>query len=713
MKTSKIAEGSNKNLWKLECDDSSVNSFVAFEFSDRISVFDWGPLDCDILDRGKNLERFALALARHLDFKGIAQACDLEMSKKEECFVSKRVSHPKHSLDSNDYVFLPLEFIVRWGIPQGSSLLKRAPEKYSLWQRFEKPMVEYSTKLEAQDRMLEAEEAQALLANTQAKLNDIEAFLQKLCPVVESFFDDRGLEIWDAKFELAINLKTKKLMLVDAITPDELRLYMKGLRRVPLSKELLRLWLRQTPWFDSVALVKSKTKTPQPQSANWQSANWQSLVKYPQPQLGVWRSKKLSHLYEALAKLAEDAQSKSLWNWIRQDEPCKVAVIGGGGREEALRWRLKLEGVEICDAKTVASLMLFKPTEIDAVFVSMDNDLEAGLVDELSQKGFWTFGPTKAASKLEWSKLFGREVAVAAKVPTPFFSKNLNDFERGAAPPHGDVPVLKLDGLAAGKGVFLFESWEALDEKLLLLNEGKKDYYFEERCEGFEASIFFECLRDSSGRPSVKFLGSAQDFKRRFLGDEGPNTGGMGAWVPHPKLTEDDIALFNDWAQRTVQMMDQRGNFYRGILYIGAMRDSKQGWKLIEYNARFGDPETQALVGQWPRGSKILRSMLSLSTEFANDYEFEKTQMTSLSSSLCLSLVHPQYPEKAVPIELSPWEFSSDENSQLFLTTSKTGRLAYIVAQAPNRHEAGDKVFEILLDCPWKDLVEWRTDILK
>ena len=718
MKKSKIAEGSNKDLWTLEGEAGVLKdvykNFIAFDFSDRISVFDWGDLDCGLLNRGKNLERFALAVAKHMKSRGIAQACDLELSEKAGCYVSRVVSHPKfdtklgQNLDSKmeaqasgDWQFLPLEFIVRWGIPQGSSLLKRQPDQYSLWQRFEAPLFEYSTKLEAQDRMVDKAEAQSLLADSQISLDKIEEFLGKTTKAFESFFSDRGLELWDAKFELAVNTTTSDLMLVDAVTPDEIRVTMKGVRRVPLSKEMLRAWLRQTPWFDGVVSVKASAES----NGESKDYKWQQDVALPVPQIGEWRREKISSLYEALAELAEEPTSKALWDWVKSDSPANVAVIGAGGREEATRWRLQKEGVNVSSAKTVDEVKALNPNSLDAVIVSMDGDLADGVTDELAKLGYWTFGPSQQASKLEWSKLFGREVAMSAGVPAPLYSKLLKDFDRETQA----VPVLKLNGLAAGKGVYLYESWEDLEAKVKELEAAKEEFYFEERCEGFEASIFFECLRDSSGKASVKLLGSAQDFKRRFLGDEGPNTGGMGAWVPHPKLKAEDLAMFQTWALRTVAEMERRGDFYRGILYVGAMKDVRQGWKLIEFNARFGDPETQALLTQWPRDKKIIRSMLSLTSDFQDHYGLENLE----AHSLCLSLVNPQYPERAEPIELEPWDFVENENTQVFRTNSKTGRMAYIVAQDQTRHEAGDHIFEVLITSPWREQLEWRTDILK
>jgi phosphoribosylamine--glycine ligase len=677
-----VARGSNKDIYEIK----GVPDHLLFRMSSRISVFDVGALDEDIPERGHSLERFALSVARHLKTCGVKQAWDAELSHKYQGFVQKRVVHAKvPSPSSTPRVFVPLEVIVRWGVPVGSSLVKKDPALFKVGTRFEKAQVDFTTKLEAQDRGLDKEEAQSLCPEG-LYLENVENFVLEVGSHLQKFFSEKGLELWDAKFELAWDIRSKELLLVDAITPDELRLTLKGLDKVPLSKELLRFWLRQSMWYEEVLVAKSRG-----------GDKWRENLP-PSPRLGPWRSNFLSRVYVLLADLIEGRSHTQLLDLLRGRDPQvpqpKVCVLGGGGRETALRWRFENEGCRCVD----------KAEEADAVFVSLDLDLAEGVADELRARRLWTFGPSKAASKLEWSKIFGREIATQAGVPTPEYSLVRESLSSEA------LPVIKMDGLAAGKGVFLPETEEAFQEILKDLNHQKVEYLLEERCSGEEASVFFLIERDAWGRERARFLGSAKDFKRRYLGDEGPNTGGMGAYAPHPSLKPEDISVFRKWAEATASCMLQRQQAFRGILYLGLMRDPKKGWVLIEYNARLGDPETQALVALWPESQHVARSLLQLTpwTEWPDAIDEENA-----SKSLCLALVHPDYPKSAEPLNLESWSFPSKRDLQVFQTSSRTGRVAYIVGQGASYLEAGDKVFDALLECPWKDQVEWRSDILR
>lgn len=709
-----LAKGSNKDIYELE----DHPHHLLFKLTSRVSVFDVGALNDEIPLRAESMERFATSIARFLDSRNIPQAWDAKLSNLYSGFVQKRVSHSRipssyskdvasygfstsamplmgaatelvSSLHDEQPVFIPLEVIVRWGVPVGSSLVKKDPEKFKVGTRFNEILLDFTTKLEAQDRPLTHNEAQELCPEG-LKLQEIEKFIKPIAKILYEYFSEKGLELWDAKFELAWNAQTKSLLLVDAITPDEVRLTLKGLDKVPLSKELLRFWLRQTAWYDEVEMAKKKG-----------GDSWRENLK-PSPKLGKWRTQFLSEIYKSLADLVEQKSSVSLMNLVRGTHGVaesqllkpKVCVIGHGGREEAIRWRLKNEGCDLVE----------KSEEADATFVSTDNDLAEGLADKLRVVGHWTFGPSQMASRLEWSKSFGREIANKANVPTPKYSRKLEDFKS-----HSQLPVVKLDGLAAGKGVFLPESKSALDELLLDLKNSHADYIFEERCSGEEASVFFNIERDAWGRESARFLGSAKDFKRRYLGDEGPNTGGMGAYVPHASITNQDIEKFRSWALSTAKIMNEESSPYRGIIYLGLMKDPQKGWILIEYNARLGDPETQALVSLWPESLHVMRSLLQLSP-WAEIAEFSQE---SENHSLCLTLVHPEYPKVCEPLDLPEWNLKPNSQVLLFKTQSRTGRLAYLVAKASNTIVAGDKVFEELLESPWKNFIEWRSDILR
>lgn len=677
-----VAQGSNKDIYEIPGEPDHL----LFAFSHRISVFDVGALPEGIEGRAESLTIFARAVAEHLALKGIPQAYDSKLSKLHSAFVQRRVSHPrvdsKSEATADRKVFVPLEIIVRWGVPVGSSLVKKDPERYVVGSRFDKATVDFTTKLEAQDRPLTRSEAASLCPDGLG-IEEVESFVLHVASHVQEFFRSKGLEIWDAKFEIGFDLESRSLFLVDAVTPDEIRLTLKGFDRVPLSKELLRFWLRQTPWFDEVVRRKAQG------GDHWK----QGLPR--SPRLGAWRLDTLSRIYRGLALLVNGQGSSELVAALRGEglRP-KVRVIGEGGRETALRWRFEQEGCDCVD----------DPLAADLVFVSLDADLASGVADTYRAQGVWAVGPSQAASRLEWSKRFGREVARAAGIPCPRMATDLTEFDSA-----GPLPVLKMDGLAAGKGVFLFDKREDLELQIEELRKQEIEYLLEERCEGFEASAFFNLERDAWGRLSARYLGSAQDFKRRYLGDEGPNTGGMGALAPHPKLLAADIELFSRWALDTALELEKRGTPYRGVIYLGLMKDLRRGWVLIEYNARFGDPETQALVMLWPQGASVARSLgqlspLSLPQEISS---------TSSDKTLCLALVHPEYPRACMPLKLEPWNPEVSEKLRFFRTSSLSGRIAYLVGRGDTYLEAGDRVFGSLLNSPWKDKVEWRSDILK
>ncbi len=291
----------------------------------------------------------------------------------------------------------------------------------------------------------------------------------------------------------------------------------------------------------------------------------------------------------------------------------RVLLIGSGGREHALAWALAASpllsklfaapgNAGICDtAECVAldpadhsAVVSFCRTErIDLVVVGPEAPLVAGLVDDLEAAGIRAFGPTKAAAELEGSKGFTKDLCRAAGIPTAAYRRftdreEARDYIEGHALP----VVVKADGLAAGKGVTVAtERAAALQALDAILSEPGASVVIEEFLDGEEASFF--ALSD--GKTVIPF-GTAQDHKRAFDGDQGPNTGGMGAYSPAPIL--DDAMcerVMAEIVRPTVTALAKRGIAYRGVLYAGLMIDA-QGPKLIEYNVRFGDPECQVLM---------------------------------------------------------------------------------------------------------------------
>jgi phosphoribosylamine--glycine ligase len=278
----------------------------------------------------------------------------------------------------------------------------------------------------------------------------------------------------------------------------------------------------------------------------------------------------------------------------------KVLVVGSGGREHALAWALSrsarlselhaapgnpgiaaLASCHPVHTEDQASLVpLAEELRVDLVVVGPEAPLVAGLADELRQRGIAVFGPGAGAARIEGSKAFSKEVMDAADVPT---ARSLTV----ARPPC----VVKADGLAAGKGVWVCHTQVELDAALRAAEALGQPFHLEELLEGEEVSLFALC----DGSRSIA-LPAAQDYKRIGDGDEGPNTGGMGSYSPVPRLSEAEVAeLVESLCTPIVAELAQRGSPFVGALFAGVML-TEDGPRVLEYNCRFGDPETQSLL---------------------------------------------------------------------------------------------------------------------
>jgi phosphoribosylamine---glycine ligase len=234
---------------------------------------------------------------------------------------------------------------------------------------------------------------------------------------------------------------------------------------------------------------------------------------------------------------------------------------------------------------------------VDFVVVGPDAAIAAGLVDDLNAAGFKAFGPTKAAGRLESSKNFTKALCRDNNIPTAAYS-HFKDAESARAyiRKQGAPIVVKADGLAAGKGVVVaMTEQEALDAIDMMFGGGfgasGAEVVIEEFMEGEEASFFALC----DGEHALP-LATAQDHKRAFDGDKGPNTGGMGSYSPAPVLTEAMCTrIMEEMIKPTLRALKEMGCPYKGVIYAGVMV-TKDGPKLVEYNARFGDPECQVLM---------------------------------------------------------------------------------------------------------------------
>lgn len=298
-----------------------------------------------------------------------------------------------------------------------------------------------------------------------------------------------------------------------------------------------------------------------------------------------------------------------------------ILLLGSGGREHALAWKIagspltdrlvcapgnagiaqEAELVALDVADHAAVIAFCRANAIDLVVVGPEAPLVAGIVDDLTAAGIKVFGPTKVAAQLEGSKGFTKDLCRANNIPTGAYERFR---EAGAAKDYirkmGAPIVVKADGLAAGKGVVVAETLDqALDAVDMIFGGGQhtglgaagSEVVVEEFLDGEEASFFALC----DGETAIA-LASAQDHKRVLDGDKGPNTGGMGAYSPAPVMTPEMTArTMDEIVLPTVRAMAAMGAPYKGVLFAGLMI-TREGPKLIEYNVRFGDPETQVLM---------------------------------------------------------------------------------------------------------------------
>jgi phosphoribosylamine--glycine ligase len=337
----------------------------------------------------------------------------------------------------------------------------------------------------------------------------------------------------------------------------------------------------------------------------------------------------------------------------------KVLLIGGGGREHALAWKLRqsplldqlycapgnagIAEIAECvplDVTDHAALARFcKANDIGLVVIGPELPLVAGLADALEAEGIKVFGPSRAASALEGSKGFTKDLCARHGIPTARYHRFTEPDPALFYVMGQNLPiVIKADGLAAGKGVIIAETIEqasrAINDFFVgVFGDAGKEIVIEEFLDGEEAS-FFALVDGETALP----LATARDHKRALDGDKGPNTGGMGAYSPAPVLTPELCAQVMDKiVMPTVRAMAERGTPFKGVLYSGLM--IKDGVaKLIEYNVRFGDPEAQVLMLRLK--SDLLPALLAVAEGRLSDVTVDWLDDTAL----CVVMAAKGYP---------------------------------------------------------------------
>ena len=295
-----------------------------------------------------------------------------------------------------------------------------------------------------------------------------------------------------------------------------------------------------------------------------------------------------------------------------------ILVIGGGGREHAIVWALKksphtnkiycapgnggiaalAECVSIKATDITQMVKFAKENKIDIVIVAPDDPLSLGMVDAMEAEGIKAFGPKKNAAIIEGSKIFSKDLMKKYGIPTAKY-ESFTDMDEALKYVRAQCTpiVIKADGLALGKGVVVATSPDMAEEAVISMmakgqfGESGSRIVVEECMEGPEVTV----LAFTDGK-TIRTMPSSQDHKRAFDGDEGPNTGGMGAFCPSPKYTKEIAAqCMEKIFEPTIRAMNAEGRTFKGVLYFGLML-TNGGPKVVEYNARFGDPETQPIL---------------------------------------------------------------------------------------------------------------------
>jgi phosphoribosylamine---glycine ligase len=414
----------------------------------------------------------------------------------------------------------------------------------------------------------------------------------------------------------------------------------------------------------------------------------------------------------------------------------KILIVGSGGREHALVWKISqskrvnkifaapgnpgmsslAECVDIKPSNIIELADFAQEEKIDLTVVGPEQPLALGIVDEFNSRNLKIFGPTQKAAMIETSKSFAKEFMHKNNIPTPAF-KTFNsavdalDYFRSASFPL----VLKADGLAAGKGVYICHKKEEAEDGIKeIMLDGKfgksgEKVVVEEFLSGQEMSFMVVC----DGKRVIP-LASAMDYKKALDNDKGPNTGGMGAISPAPLITKD---LFNtimkSIIEPTVAGLKFENKKYKGIMYAGLMI-TREGPKVLEFNARFGDPETQVVL------MRLKSDLVDILEGSADENLFDVSADWDKNVSGCVVLAAKGYPgkydkgqkiqglERAKVMGLEVFHAGTARVKDSLVTSG--GRVLNVCASAPTLKEAMDKIYDGISFIAFDDMI-FRRDI--
>jgi len=417
----------------------------------------------------------------------------------------------------------------------------------------------------------------------------------------------------------------------------------------------------------------------------------------------------------------------------------KILIIGGGGREHALAWKSaqskrvrqvfvapgnagtaqeeKLTNIDI-GAEDINALLQFAIKErIDLTIVGPEAPLVNGIVDSFQKSGLRIFGPSAAAAQLEGSKTFSKDFLARHRIPTASY-QSFTEIEPAIAyvRAQGTPIVVKADGLAAGKGVILADNEaQAIDAISDMLEgnafgEAGHRVVIEEFLPGEEAS--FICMVDGE---NILPMATSQDHKARDNDDRGPNTGGMGAYSPAPIVTKEvETYVLQNIMMPTVRGMAEEGAKYTGFLYAGLMIDQSGEAKVLEYNCRFGDPETQPIM------MRLRSDLVDLCLAACDGHLSRKTAKWDHRYALGVVLAASGYPGPYIKGDLIRNIPAEQESAKVFHAgttsdiqgevVSNGGRVLCVVSLGDSVQLAQQKAYNLIADIDWTNAY-YRTDI--
>ncbi len=412
-----------------------------------------------------------------------------------------------------------------------------------------------------------------------------------------------------------------------------------------------------------------------------------------------------------------------------------ILILGSGGREHALAWAVSqnpkcdklivapgnpgcakvAECVHLDILDGAAVVEFCAEQSIGFVIVGPEAPLAAGVADDLRRAGILTFGPSQEAAQLEASKAFTKEICDACAAPTAAYARFTDKAEAIAYVTAQGAPiVIKADGLAAGKGVIVAMDMDEALAGLEMIFDGAfgdagSEVVIEEFMEGEEASFFVLCDGEN-----LLPIGTAQDHKRAYDGDKGPNTGGMGAYSPAPIMDEAVTAkTLNEIVAPCVKVMAERGTPYHGVLFVGLMIKDGQP-RLVEYNARFGDPECQALMIRL--GAQALDAMLACAEGRLDQAQLNWAQDHALTVVMAAKGYPGSYQKGSA---ISGLEDAASDDVVVFHAGTKAGangieasggRVLAVTARGSSLTEARDAAYKAVETIQWEDGF-YRKDI--